>query len=197
MATQEYSIMGYAGNGEFVDKTINPGMLYTLSVPSLPFVNTLYKGKKQYELTNHLGNVLVSISDRMIGVDDNADLQIDYFNPDIMSITDYYAFGSSMPGRSLSVVGYRYGFNTQEKDNEVYGEGNSTSAMFWQFDARLGRGWNQDPNSSIINYVTFDNNSIRFSDVFCDSIGYFSSSEESDYSETRTQLRSSSPFKSR
>ncbi|MBW6484347.1 MAG: hypothetical protein K0B10_14990 [Vicingaceae bacterium] len=61
---------------------------------------------------------------------------------------------------------YRYGFNGQEKDNEVAGSGNSYSAEFWQYDSRLGRRWNPDP---IIKpwqspYVTFDNNPIFFID---------------------------------
>ena len=44
----------------------------------------------------------------------------------------------------LVKAGYRYGFNGQEKDNEVMGEGNSYTAEFWNYDARLGRRWNVD-----------------------------------------------------
>src|SRR5690606_18721571 len=44
--------------------------------------------------------------------------------------------------------GYKYGFNGQEKDNEVYGDGNSYTAEFWQYDPRLGRRWNVDPLAS-------------------------------------------------
>src|SRR5690606_17669213 len=88
MASKEYNIMGYDGNGYFVNKTVTPSSLYTLVVPSMPFVNTLTKGKKQYELSNHLGNVLATISDRRIGIDNNADLVIDYYNPDVLSTTD-------------------------------------------------------------------------------------------------------------
>jgi hypothetical protein len=40
---------------------------------------------------------------------------------------------------------YRFGFNGQEKDNEVSGEGNSYTAEFWQYDPRLGRRFNVDP----------------------------------------------------
>ncbi len=50
-----------------------------------------------------------------------------------------------MPGRSYNSAEYRYGFNGQEKDDEVYGGGNSTTAEFWQYDTRLGRRWNVDP----------------------------------------------------
>jgi len=40
---------------------------------------------------------------------------------------------------------YRYFFNGQEADNEVYGKGVSLTAEFWQYDTRLGRRWNVDP----------------------------------------------------
>lgn len=41
---------------------------------------------------------------------------------------------------------YRYGFNGQEKDNEVYGsEGTSYTAEFCQYDPRVARRWNLDP----------------------------------------------------
>jgi len=51
----------------------------------------------------------------------------------------------AMKGRSYEAGKYKYGFNTQEKDDELYGEENSTSAEYWQYDARLGRRWNVDP----------------------------------------------------
>lgn len=62
---------------------------------------------------------------------------------------------------------YRYGFNNQEKDNEVAGIGNSNTAMFWQYDTRLGRRWNIDPvdQIGISNYATFGDNPILNVDV--------------------------------
>jgi RHS repeat-associated protein len=44
---------------------------------------------------------------------------------------------------------YRFGFNGQEKDNEVSGDGNSYTAEFWQYDPRLGRRFNIDPLFSV------------------------------------------------
>jgi hypothetical protein len=76
-------------------------------------------------------------------------------------------FGSIMV--SVSKGEYRYGMNTQEKDNEIYGEGNSYSAEYWQYDARLGRRWNVDPyvvkhpyNSP---YLCFNNNPNFYVDI--------------------------------
>ena len=50
-----------------------------------------------------------------------------------------------VPNRHGSSETYRYGFQGQEKDDELKGEGNSYSAEFWQYDPRLGRRWNIDP----------------------------------------------------
>jgi len=47
-----------------------------------------------------------------------------------------------------TLVKYRYGMNTQEKDDEIYGKGNASFAKFWEYDTRLGRRWNIDPNYS-------------------------------------------------
>ncbi len=44
-------------------------------------------------------------------------------------------------------LGYRFAFNGQEKDDEVSGAGNTMSATFWEYDCRLGRRWNVDPES--------------------------------------------------
>ncbi len=40
---------------------------------------------------------------------------------------------------------YRYGFNAQEKVDEISGSGNHNTAEFWEYDTRLGRRWNLDP----------------------------------------------------
>jgi hypothetical protein len=58
--------------------------------------------------------------------------------------------------------GHRFGFNNQEKDNEVAGSGNSYTAEYWQYDARLARRWNRDPvpDPSLSDYLAFGNNPI-------------------------------------
>ncbi len=50
-----------------------------------------------------------------------------------------------MPGRSFSSENYRFSFNGQEKTDEISGSGNHTTAMYWEYDTRLGRRWNLDP----------------------------------------------------
>jgi LysM repeat protein len=63
----------------------------------------------------------------------------------VSSISDYYPFGAPIKGRSFSSAEYRFGYNTQEKDDEVNGTGNHNTAQFWEYDSRLGRRWNLDP----------------------------------------------------
>jgi len=77
-----------------------------------------------------------------------------------------------MPNRNWSGTDYRFGFNGQEKDNEIYGEGKSYTAEFWQYDSRLGRRWNLDPKgeASISLYACFGDNPIMFSDILGNTI---------------------------
>lgn len=105
-------------------------------------------GNKDYELKDHLGNVRVVISDtKLLAYDGtssfNTGLQ---FFPEVKNYTDYYAFGSPMPGRSyVSGDSYRYGFNGKENDNEVSGNGNTQDYGMRIYDTRLGRFFSVDP----------------------------------------------------
>jgi hypothetical protein len=107
------------------------------------------RGKKLFELTNHLGNVLATVSDKKFGTAvTGIPSQISYYSPDIRSVQDYYPFGMEMPGRSYTAsTAYRYGFNGQEKSIEINSDGNSYTAQFWEYDSRSGRRWNLDPGS--------------------------------------------------
>ena len=106
------------------------------------------RGNKFFELRNHLGNVLVTISDKKIGVSSNG-TTIDYYNADVITANDYYPFGMTMPGRkySNSAGAYRYGFNGKENDNEVKGDGNQQDYGARIYDPRLGRFLSVDPLS--------------------------------------------------
>jgi RHS repeat-associated protein len=72
-----------------------------------------------------------------------------------------------MSGRGYTVTsGYRYGFNGQEKDDEVSGAGNSYGAEFWEYSPRLGRRWNIDPKVKVwlSSYSAFSNNPLIYVD---------------------------------
>ncbi|MBS1943234.1 MAG: hypothetical protein JST38_20420 [Bacteroidetes bacterium] len=61
-------------------------------------------------------------------------------------IQGYEPFGSLLPGRNYNSDSYRFGFQGQEKDNEVYGsEGTSYAFEYRMHDARVGRFWSIDP----------------------------------------------------
>ena len=70
---------------------------------------------------------------------------VDHFVADLLSATDYYAFGSPMPGRQFNNGSYRYGFNGKENDNEIKGSGNSQDYGMRIYDPRLGRFLSVDP----------------------------------------------------
>src|SRR5690606_31941077 len=54
-----------------------------------------------------------------------------------------------------------------ERDNEIYGAGNSYTAEFWQYDSRIGRRWNTDPVVKYHEspYVAFNDNPIIVADT--------------------------------
>ena len=81
-----------------------------------------------------------------------------------------YPFGMLMSERTFSGPVYRYGFNGQEKDDEVSGEGNTNTAEYWEYNTRLGRRWNLDPvyYTDINRYAVNGNNPIYFKDPLGD-----------------------------
>ena len=120
-------------------------------------------GSKSFELANHLGNVLVTVSDKPIYKVSSATI---FFQPEVTSISDYYPFGAPIHGRGYSSEGYRFGYNTQEKTDEIAGPGNHNTATFWEYDGRLGRRWNIDPVTKPWEslYACLSNNPMGFID---------------------------------
>jgi RHS repeat-associated protein len=76
-----------------------------------------------------------------------------------------YTFGMQMPGRSFSSGSFRYGFQGQEKDNEIKGDGNSINYKYRIHDPRLGRFLSVDPLAKdypdLTTYQLADNNPIE------------------------------------
>jgi RHS repeat-associated protein len=108
--------------------------------PPDPVAHTQTLGYKVYEFSNHLGNVLTTFSDRKIAVENISDLgHVAWYTSEILSSTDYYPFGFQMPGRVYEADGYRYGFNSMEKDEDLKGSGNSYDFGARIYDPRVGR----------------------------------------------------------
>ena len=64
---------------------------------------------------------------------------------EVITAQDYYPFGMQLPGHSVSSGDYRYGFQGQEKDDEVKGNGNSINYKYRVHDPRIGRFLSVDP----------------------------------------------------
>lgn len=111
----------------------------TEAIAAAPNAFYRFVGDKQYELSNHLGNVLSVISDRtLLGANTT-------LTPDVLSYSDYYPFGMIVPQKDRLKSDYRYGFNGMENDNELKGEGNSINYEARMQDTRLGRFLSIDP----------------------------------------------------
>jgi RHS repeat-associated protein len=71
---------------------------------------------------------------------------VSLFLPDVLAYNDYYPFGMLVPNRHESTDSYRYGFQGQEKDDEIKGDkGNSLNYTFRMHDPRAGRFLSLDP----------------------------------------------------
>jgi len=98
------------------------------------------RGYKQYELANHLGNVLATITDRKLPITGTTT-----YTADLSTAQDYYPFGMLMPGRNFSSGNYNFGFNGKENDNEVKGIGDQQDYGMRIYDPRLGKFLSVDP----------------------------------------------------
>ena len=87
----------------------------TLINKGLQPIQKLYEGKRNYEITNHLGNVLAVINDRRT---DSIIGTVKTYNAVVISASDYFPFGMTMDSRSYTATTYRYGFNGKENDKE-------------------------------------------------------------------------------
>ncbi|MFD0794732.1 RHS repeat-associated core domain-containing protein [Mucilaginibacter litoreus] len=111
-------------------------------------------GRKYYELSNHLGNVIATISDKRLQT--GSGMPVAYL-PDIINAQDYYSFGMIQPTRQFTATAaakYRYGFNGKENDNEVKLDANGNQIAGAQqdygmriYDPRAGRFLSVDPIS--------------------------------------------------
>ena len=63
---------------------------------------------------------------------------------------------------ALFAAPHRFSFNGQERTDEIAGTGNHNTALYWEYDTRLGRRWNVDPVVKEYEspYLTFSGNPI-------------------------------------
>ena len=124
---------------------------------------------KQYELSNHLGNVLATVPGIKLGVDLNSDNVAEYYTSIALTGQDYYPFGMIMPVRSFGVGDYRFGFNGKEKDNEWNSGGATYDYGFRIYDPRIGKFLSVDPLTQNYPWYTpyqfAGNNPIQYIDL--------------------------------
>jgi RHS repeat-associated protein len=100
----------------------------------------LYLGRRQFELTNHLGNVLSLISDRV-------SMSAGVVTATVSNTSDYYAFGSAMSGRTWTDLSAksRYGFNGKEKDADSEWGTTAYDYGFRIYNPTIGKFLSVDP----------------------------------------------------
>lgn len=117
------------------------------ATPTAP--TTAHPGQWRYELTDHLGNVQAVVTEELLGLDATNDQSVDQWAPVLVSAQDYEPGGSLLPGRNYSSDSYRFGFQGQEKDDEMHGAtGTSFAFEYRMHDARIGRFFSVDPLSA-------------------------------------------------
>jgi RHS repeat-associated protein len=112
--------------------------MFAATAPTTPQAVNL----KHYTISNHLGNVLTVFSDKKVPI--LSGTTVIGYNPTIVSNSDYSPFGVELDGRT-SVGSYRYGFQGQEMDDDVKGDGNAVNYKYRMHDPRLGRFFAVDP----------------------------------------------------
>jgi RHS repeat-associated protein len=103
-----------------------------------------YRGGRHYELSNHLGNVQVVVTDKKIA-HSSGGVDWAYYTADVLSAHDQYAFGYEIEERGFERTDnqYRYGFNGKEKSDEIASNDYDFGARI--YDGRLGRFLGVDP----------------------------------------------------
>lgn len=113
------------------------------------YLHTFTRGSKFFELTNHLGNVLVTVSDDKTPSPQSGNPSlVGGYTVKMVVATDHTPFGMIMKGRNYNNAAgtrYRYGFNGKEMDNEVKGTANEIDYGMRIYDPRAGRFLSVDP----------------------------------------------------
>jgi RHS repeat-associated protein len=123
-------------------------------------------GYKNYELSNHLGNVLTTIADNKFFAAPASGTGLSLFAR-VATSQDYYPFGMAMAERSFKEntdKKYRFGFNGKEYENDISeGVYNFEARMM---DSRICRFTSTDPKTKPFEspYVAMGNNPIIYTD---------------------------------
>jgi RHS repeat-associated protein len=95
------------------------------------------KGLKEYYLKDHLGNIRLKFSDARLNLS----------TLEITGVYNYYPFGQLIDNKTWEKSTGRFGFQSQERDDEVNGKGNKVNYRYRMHDPRIGRFGAVDPLS--------------------------------------------------
>jgi RHS repeat-associated protein len=93
---------------------------------------TQSRGSKQYELTDHLGNIRTVVPDikEPLSLPQNQNFRLP-----TLTLNNYYPYGMLQAGRSKHTDEYRFGFQGQEADNKIGGLGQHLNYTFRNYDS--------------------------------------------------------------
>ena len=133
-----------------------------------PNLGIFVRGDKQYEITDHLGNVVITLNDNRYTIMTQGDM---VYRANWLSAVIYYPFGLEMPARQSRFLGYRYRYNGKERDEAtgLYDYG----ARY--YDPAVGRWTSVDPLTKDYPYLTpyqFASNS-PISGIDLDGLEYY------------------------
>jgi len=100
---------------------------------------------------------------------------MDFYQPEIISYTDYYPFGMVMAGRDSSLEKYRFGFNGKEIQAEIESSKSYLSFGDRIYNSRLGKWLSIDPlrmkYPDLSPYIFTADNPIKFIDYNGEDFG--------------------------
>ncbi|MBK8484764.1 MAG: hypothetical protein IPL31_10590 [Saprospiraceae bacterium] len=135
------------GSERLGNMKVDSFMYATARLGSAGVARNYSMGKKRYELTDHLGNVYSTISDRRLG-SGTAGQVVTVWNPDVLTAQDYLPYGMPIYDKlykATSTSYYKYAFNGKEKDDETKGAYNSYDYGYRMYDPRVCRFLSIDP----------------------------------------------------
>jgi RHS repeat-associated protein len=139
LTSKSYTFTSY--NGLLLAGTAGAQTTTTVSLTSV--VHKI--NQKVFEMSNHLGNVLVTVSDARVPV--NGTGSVSGYGAMVKAGMEYSAFG--VVRRTIVNNGnYRYGFNGMERNDEK--SSGMYSTEYRELDARLGRWTSVDPRKSLM-----------------------------------------------
>jgi len=137
---KEYPVYGSSRLGMYREQDTDPG------APASVNDYERRVGSREYELTNHLGNVLATVSDYKV-----YDQGEDAYYASVLTAQDYYPFGMQIPGRSYrpvsceevetegaGVVQHTEGFEELTTTVTPWTEGIYSGEVINGWDSRLG-----------------------------------------------------------